>query len=208
MRLDTLRKMPPPLSMMARVLVWLRYIKVLTRKAKAPSTAQISALFSVQWADRFHRALRTLFSVDSCEGRRHILSASEYIFRQIFIEFLIVHFIHIFIHDVLLMYLYQRVGVVDVAPSVPPRHTPSEPWHCPPHGGSSYCSHPHARTGSSTHWQSPAVDPHSQTSAEPPWPSCIPSWNTVLPENWRHRKMLIIKLKPYFLEQDYHWINS
>lgn len=54
--------------MMARVLVWLLYVRVLTKNAKAPGTLQISALFSVQCADRFQRALRTLFNVDSCRN--------------------------------------------------------------------------------------------------------------------------------------------
>lgn len=69
MRLDTFLKMPPPLSIMARVLVWLLYVRVLTKKAKAPGTVQISALFSVQCADRFQRALRTLFNVDSLKNK-------------------------------------------------------------------------------------------------------------------------------------------
>lgn len=68
-RLDTFLKMPPPLSIMARVLVWLLYVRVLTKKAKAPGTVQISALFSVQCADRFQSALRTLFNVDSWKTR-------------------------------------------------------------------------------------------------------------------------------------------
>lgn len=68
MRLDTFLRMPPPLSMMARVLVWLLYVRVLTKNAKAPGTLQISALFSVQCADKFQRALRTLFNVDSCRN--------------------------------------------------------------------------------------------------------------------------------------------
>lgn len=51
--------------MMASVFVWLRYVSVPTRNARAPSTAHISALFSVQCADRFHKALKTLFRVDS-----------------------------------------------------------------------------------------------------------------------------------------------
>lgn len=66
-RLDTFLKMPPPLSIMARVLVWLLYVRVLTKNAKAPGTAHISALFSVQCADKFQRALKTLFNVDSCK---------------------------------------------------------------------------------------------------------------------------------------------
>ena len=48
MRLDTFLRMPPPLSMIASVLVWLRCVSVPTRKPRAPSTEQISALFSVQ----------------------------------------------------------------------------------------------------------------------------------------------------------------
>lgn len=70
MRLDTFLRMPPPLSMMARVLVWLLYVRVLTKNAKAPGTLQISALFSVQCADKFQRALRTLFNVDSCRDKK------------------------------------------------------------------------------------------------------------------------------------------
>lgn len=64
-KLETFLNIPPPLSMMARVFVWLRYVSVPTRNARAPSTAHISALFSVQCADKFHKALKTLFRVDS-----------------------------------------------------------------------------------------------------------------------------------------------
>lgn len=64
-RLETFLSIPPPLSMMAKVFVWLRYVSVPTRNARAPSTAHMSALFPVQCADKFHKALRTLFRVDS-----------------------------------------------------------------------------------------------------------------------------------------------
>lgn len=55
--------------MMASELVWHRYVSVLTRKPSAPSTEQMATLLSMLWADRFHRALRILFSVDSCKDK-------------------------------------------------------------------------------------------------------------------------------------------
>lgn len=64
-KLETFRNIPPPLSMIAKVFVWLRYVRVPTKNASAPSTAHISALFSVQCADKFHKALNTLLRVDS-----------------------------------------------------------------------------------------------------------------------------------------------
>lgn len=76
-KLETFLKMPPPLSIMARVLVWLLYVRVLTKNAKAPGTVQISALFSVQCADKFQRALKTLFNVDSCKISKNISLMTE-----------------------------------------------------------------------------------------------------------------------------------
>lgn len=50
---------------MAKLLEGVLYVNILTMKAKEPSTAHISDLFSVQWADKFHKADKMDFNVFS-----------------------------------------------------------------------------------------------------------------------------------------------
>ena len=45
-----------------------------TKNASAPSTAHMSALFSVQCADKFHKALNTLLRVDSYQETEYMSS--------------------------------------------------------------------------------------------------------------------------------------